>query len=93
MIRLRNRQSVRSPVSRRAFQAMQVIVALERDGCRVLEAHAHTSPPVVRVDRRPTSVESYGFRAPPAGCVRVPVLCVAECWGTRVEWFSQEPNQ
>jgi hypothetical protein len=90
MVRLRNPFN---PISRRAFHALTVIEALERTGCRVIEAHAHTAPPVVRVDRQPSVVESYGFRAPPAGCVRVPVLCVAEQWGTRIEWFSKEANQ
>lgn len=83
----------RTAIGRRVFLTLAVISALRRAGCRVLEANAHADPPLVRVDRQPSCVDSYGFRSPPPGCVRVPVLCTAMRWGTRIEWINTETHQ
>ena len=87
---------LRHPISlpaRRAFRALQAIERLERDGCRVVDAHAHGQTTTIRVDRRPSWADTYGYAVPPAGCVRVPVLCIAERWGTRITWISKEKSQ
>ena len=82
-----------NPHSRQAFRALGVIEALERSGCRVLHASAHAGQPVIRVDRQPSLIDTWGFLPPPPGCVRVPVLCAAEKWGARIEWINPEHNQ
>lgn len=81
-------------LSRNSLRTMAVISILRRAGCRVIEAHAHLSPPVVRVDREPVGVlAAWGFRPPPPGCVPVPVLCAGIRWGTRIEWNAMERHQ
>lgn len=77
-----------SPLARRAFRALGTLRALELDGCRIVDAHAHTEPPAIRVDRRPSLVETYAYAAPPRGAVSVPVLCVGRLYGCRVEWHQ-----
>lgn len=79
--------------ARATLRALHVISDLERDGCTVVEAHAHTGRTAIRVDRRPTWIDTYGYRPPPAGTVRQPVVCVAEHRGARIEWISKERNQ
>lgn len=76
------------------LRTLAVVGELSRRGCRVRDASAHTAVPVVRIDPPPPGLfATYGFLPPPAGCVRVPVLCAAHRWRTRIEWISQEPNQ
>lgn len=77
-----------------AYKTMAIVAHLEKRGCLVREAHAHLSPPVIRIDQPPPGVfDTYGFRPPPPGSVRVPVLCVAQAFNARVEWISKEKNQ
>lgn len=82
-----------SPTATAARRALHLIAVLERDGCSVVAAHAHAGRAVIRVDRRPTWIDTYGYRPPPPGTVRQPVVCVAEQCGARVEWVSKERHQ
>lgn len=73
---------------RRTLRALGAIRVLQAAGCRVLDAHAHTETPAIRVDRRPSIVDTYAYAAPPRGAVPVPVLCVAQLSGCRIEWVQ-----
>lgn len=87
---------LRNPLNHMARQSLRVMHAmamLQADGCRILDSHAHTTPPVIRVDRRPSLIQSFGFVSPPPGKVRVPVLCAGHRWGLRIEWINRESNQ
>ena len=89
-MRLRNPANVDS---RRGYRTLRVMEALRAAGCRILDSHAHAEPPTVRVDRRPAHVDTWGFRPPPPGCVPLPVLCVADCRGVRVEWIAPQEER
>ena len=82
-----------SPPARRAFRALQAIERVVREGCRVVVAGDEGLTRTRRGDRRPSWADTYGYAVPPAGCVRVPVLCIAERWGTRITWISKEKSQ
>lgn len=83
-----------SSVVSKTVRALAVITHLERRGCTVREAHAHLEPPLIRIDPPPPgAIDSYGFRAPPPGRVRIPVTCVATVFHARVEWISKEKHQ
>ena len=76
------------------YHTLTLCGKLTRAGCRVLEAHAHRHPPVIKIAPPPAgALPTYGYRAPPPRRVRVPVLCVAHLGGARVEWFAQEARQ
>lgn len=79
---------------RNVYRTLALCGRLTRHGCRVLEAHAHLEPPVVRISPPPAGVfATYGYLPPPGGRVRVPVLCAATVNQVRVEWFAKERHQ
>ncbi len=79
---------------RNLYRTLSVCGRLTRRGCRILEAHAHLDPPLIRISPPPAGVlPTYGYRSPPAGRVRVPLWCVAQVNRTRVEWVATEVHQ
>ncbi|AFL76198.1 hypothetical protein [Thiocystis violascens] len=75
------------------IRTLAVAGELARRGCRVLDAQVLPHPRVRISAPPPGLLPTFGFLPPPPGVCRVPVLCVAHRWRTRIEWFATEGNQ
>jgi hypothetical protein len=69
-------------------RAAYVAGALRTQGLQIYSVNVIPSP-AIRVDKRPPSIETWGYVPPPPGCVPSPVECVANVGGVRVTWYEK----
>jgi hypothetical protein len=77
-------------MTRTARRTLSVLAELERRGCRITAARLLPCP-AVRVDRAPAGIDTWGYREPPRGTIRVPTEHVATLRGVRITWFARPP--